>query len=70
MSVHDVHPVLGRQPIPRPRTAGSDDALPADEASTRPPTQLPWPEPGRPALGGRPRTEYWDVETASWRSRD
>jgi hypothetical protein len=68
MSVHDVQPAHSAQPVPRPRTGGSDDAR-ETEASTRPPTQLPSPEPWRPALGVRPSTEYWDVATASWRSR-
>jgi hypothetical protein len=26
-------------------------------------------DPWRSAPAARPRTEYWDVETASWRSR-
>ena len=77
MRDHDAHPARSRQPVPRPRTAGTDDTVeapPADEASgteapTRPPTQLPSPEPWRSAPGVRPRTEYWDVATASWRSR-
>jgi hypothetical protein len=78
MSVPDVHPALGRRPIPRPRPAESDvtvHGLPAEKASetdgaVHPRAQLAWPEPGRSALGVRPSTEYWDVETASWRSRE
>ncbi len=31
-------------------------------------TALPWPEPWQPRPGARPRTEYWDVATASWQS--
>jgi hypothetical protein len=68
MSVHDVQPARSRQPVPRPRTAASDDAveaLPADEARE---TEAS-PEPWRPTVGTRPSTEYWDVATASWRSR-
>ncbi len=31
--------------------------------------QAPWPEPWLPTRGTRPRSEYWDVETARWTSR-
>jgi hypothetical protein len=27
----------------------------------------PWPEPRRPVPRARPSTEYWDVQTASWK---
>jgi hypothetical protein len=60
MSIRDVHPAHSAQPIPRPRTAASDDEARETEAS---------PDPWRPARGVRPSTEYWDVATASWRSR-
>jgi hypothetical protein len=73
MSASDVHPRLNG--VPRPRPAGDDavDTRPATgssatDASARRPAQSPWPEPWRPATGARPRTEYWDVETAGWRS--
>ena len=77
MSVHDVRPALSSPPVPRPRPAEQDDAVehvPADEAmetgtSARRPAQLPWPEPWRSSDGARPRTDYWDVTTASWQSR-
>ena len=60
-------------PIPRPRAA--EPALPSSGEATSnptpelPPAQFPWPEPWRSSLGARPRTEYWDVATASWHSR-
>lgn len=45
--------------IPRPRAA-QDDA---------PVGEFPWPGPWRSSRGARPRSEYWDVATASWHSR-
>ena len=77
MSVPEVGRALGRGPIPRPRPTQGDDAvrgLPADQpvgidGSARPAAPPAWPEPGRSAVGARPMTDYWDVETASWRSR-
>ncbi|MGY1805290.1 hypothetical protein ACI78T_18555 [Blastococcus sp. SYSU D00922] len=42
--------------IPAPRTPGT----------VRP---LPWLEPGQYARGSRPRSQYWDVETARWVTR-
>ena len=62
-----------RPPIPSPRAAGPE--LPSgNEAATEdvgPPVAArpPWAEPWRTADGTRPRTEYWDVATATWRSR-
>ena len=59
-------------PIPRQRAAGAE--LPSgDEAAAedvRPPAaeRPPRLEPGRTADATRPRTEYWDVATATWRS--
>jgi hypothetical protein len=58
MSVHDVGTSVSSPPIPRPRTGGNAPAA----------ARHPWPEPWRSAGGRRPRTEYWDVGTASWRS--
>jgi hypothetical protein len=60
-------------PVPGPRRAEPD--LPqAGEATTTatqdlPPTRSPWPEPRRFSTDGRPRTEFWDVATASWQTR-
>ncbi len=60
-------------PIPRPRDAEPDLSRTADTATDRvpelPAAQYPWPEPWRSARGARPRTEFWDVDTRSWRSR-
>ena len=60
-------------PIPRPRDV-DPDRPPEPGAATHspalPPVRRPWPEPWRPGLGARLRTEYWDVTTASWRSRE
>ena len=59
--------------IPRPRT--EEPELPpvaevvTDAVPQLPAAQYPWPEPWRSARGARPRTEFWDVATASWHSR-
>ena len=70
MSVHDVRPAQGSPPIPRPRQADTDDVadVPASR-TTETGASAPWSEPQRSALGARPHTQYWDVATASWRSR-
>ena len=70
MSVHDVRPAQTSPPVPRPRQESDDvvDALPASGAIETG-TSAPWSEPRRSAFGARPRTQYWDVATASWRSR-
>jgi hypothetical protein len=60
MSVQDVGTSISSPPIPRPRTDGDAPVT----------ARYPWPEPWRSTRGSRPRTEYWDVATASWRSRD
>jgi hypothetical protein len=54
MSVHDVRTSISSPRIPLPRSG--EDA---------PVARYPWRPTGRP----RPRTEYWDVATAGWRSR-
>ena len=81
MTAHDVHETVRTAPLPRPRTAGDDATTPptTTPATTAPdavPTQAPrqdaqypWPEPWHFSRAARPRTEFWDVETASWRSR-
>ena len=60
--------------IPRPRTAEDDvrheqPAAATEPKPTLPASHYPWPEPWRYARGARPRSEYWDVTTATWRSR-
>jgi hypothetical protein len=49
--------------IPQPRTAphATPERAPAGE--------FPWPEPWHYSRGARPRSEFWDVATASWHSR-
>jgi hypothetical protein len=62
--------------IPRPRAPQQDD-VPAVRPVTRPAAQppaasapsYPWPEPWQYSRAARPRSEYWDHETASWHSR-
>ena len=66
MTTNDVRDTIGTAAVPRPRAA-ADDAV-TDEAPTEPP-HYPWPEPWHFSRGARPRTEFWDVATASWRSR-
>jgi hypothetical protein len=52
--------------IPQPRTP-ADDAL--AENTAEPAREFPWPEPWRVNRGASPRSEYWDVASASWHSR-
>ena len=67
---------VGSKPAPAPEPDGADPAAETTETTETPETvpeplaaRFPWPEPWRSSSGSRPRTEYWDVETASWRSR-
>jgi hypothetical protein len=57
--------------IPQPRTPADDS--PAENApapaAAEPAREFPWPEPWRANRGARPRSEYWDVASASWHSR-
>ena len=70
MSVHDVQPAVGSPSVPRPRRPEPDALVDhLTDASGRRGAQLRWSEPGRTSDGTRPRTEYWDVTTARWRSR-
>ena len=48
-------------PTQRTRT----QAVPAPRISQ----MAPWPEPGRSTRSTRPRSEYWDVESARWTTR-
>jgi len=56
MTVHDERDTDRTTLVPRPRTS--------EESG-----EFPWPEPWRRSRGARPRSEFWDVRTASWRSR-
>ncbi len=74
MTQPDVRETISEAPLPRPRTAAddtvpSDGLAPATPAPRPPAAAFPWPEPWRSSRAARPRTEFWDVETASWRSR-
>jgi hypothetical protein len=62
MTDHDLRETTRAPALPRPRAA-------ADDAVALPAPSFPWPEPWHFTRGARPRTEYWDVETAEWRSR-
>jgi hypothetical protein len=62
--------------IPSPRPAGDDtvvaepvDQQPGTEHPEPPAPRYPWPEPWGSYRGARPRSEFWDVATASWHSR-
>jgi hypothetical protein len=55
-----------RAVIPRPRVAV--ELQPAAQPEL-PGPRYPWPEPWGSFRGARPRSEYWDVVTASWHSR-
>ncbi len=62
-----------RGTIPSPRPAEDDTVVPEPVDSPTEPDQpapkYPWPEPWGSFRGARPRSEYWDVATASWHSR-
>jgi hypothetical protein len=54
--------------LPHPRQA-MDDAAPAEKHRQTPRVgEFPWPEPWHFSPGTRPRSEFWDLETAGWRS--
>jgi hypothetical protein len=74
MTENDVRHAIDTTSLPRPRAAGDDmvapvEAVPAGDEPRRPEPSFPWPEPWHFSRAARPRTEYWDVETAGWRSR-
>ena len=58
--------------IPSPRPAGDDAVVPEPVGQREPQLpepRYPWTEPWGSYRGARPRSEYWDVATASWHSR-
>jgi hypothetical protein len=66
-----------RATIPTPRRP-EDDAVALEPVERQPEQEkkpqlpeprYPWPEPWGSYRGARPRSEYWDVATASWHSR-
>jgi hypothetical protein len=68
MTTSDVRDTTSTVALPRPRVAPDETAT--AEAAPRPEApHYPWPEPWRFSRAARPRTEFWDVATASWRSR-
>ena len=74
MTANDVRDTTSTAALPRPRTAADDTVAPelaldsrVDATAEAP--HFPWPEPWHFSRGARPRTEFWDVATASWRSR-
>jgi hypothetical protein len=76
MTIDQTRGTVGTQ-IPQPRrpddveTDGPAVEPSAVEApkSPAPPARYPWVEPWGSARGARPRSEFWDHTTASWRSR-
>jgi hypothetical protein len=73
MTVPEVRDALAAPAIPRPRSAErapvAPPELPVAPVPTLPAARYPWPEPWGSFRGARPRTEFWDVRTASWHSR-
>ncbi len=73
MTMSPSRPATSAPAIPRPRAAEPElppvAVVAADPVPELPPAHFPWPEPWGSAKGARPRTEYWDVATAGWRSR-
>jgi hypothetical protein len=72
MTIDDQRTTLPTQALPRPR-APQDDAVDSVETDAPPAGapvgEFPWPEPWHYSRGARPRSEFWDVATASWHSR-
>ncbi|MCW2700341.1 MAG: hypothetical protein JWQ45_1876 [Blastococcus sp.] len=71
MTTSDLRDTTGTDALPRPRAA-ADDAAASDGAAPEAVAvapHFPWPEPWHFSRAARPRTEFWDVRTASWRSR-
>jgi hypothetical protein len=78
MTVPDTRGPFALRTVPQPR-APQDDP-PAEPVTTTPDAapqenavpqvaSYPWPEPWRHSRAARPRSEFWDVATASWHSR-
>ena len=60
-----------RASIPTPRRPEAEPETREEKslAPELPEPRYPWPEPWGSYRGARPRSEYWDVATASWHSR-
>ena len=67
MSEHAAQHAIGTPPIPRPRTAGTENAAEHEEAGTV--GAQPEPASAEPWRSARTRTQYWDVTSGNWRSR-
>ena len=75
MTRSDIRDAVSAPPIPRPRRAEqlppvTPEVVPplAEVVPDPPAPRYPWPEPWGSFRGARPRTEFWDVATASWHS--
>lgn len=55
--------------LPAPRTADEVTAPVPAPKPILPVGEFPWPEPWHFSRAARPRSEFWDVTTASWHSR-
>lgn len=79
MTVHQIRPSTATPAIPRPRGPQPDvtgTPAPQEQPEREQPAvpeprvgEYPWPEPWRHNRAVRPRSEYWDVTSASWHSR-
>ena len=76
MTLHDTRQTVAGPTIPAPRQPEPEIvptmvALPEHTAPVPPQADraYPWPEPWHFSLAARPRSEFWDVSTASWHSR-
>ncbi len=65
MSVPEVRSPISSPPMPRPRTAEDPPAAGSTPTGMSEVDVLE----GSAARPPRPRTEYWDFRTASWRSQ-
>lgn len=77
MTVHELRPSTTTPAVPRPRDPQPDvTGTSAPQEQPEQPVvpeprvgEYPWPEPWRHNRAARPRSEYWDVASASWHSR-
>ena len=69
MTETDTRQTLAVETVPRPRAVPDPPAQGVTGATELPAAgEFPWPEPWHLSLGARPRSEFWDAETAGWRS--
>jgi hypothetical protein len=79
MSAHEVRSPISTPPMPQPRTGDSSPVagsaptgmseVDVPQDTTAEPLAARQPDPEGSFRGPRPRTEYWDFRTASWRSQ-